>query len=372
MSNTRLKRTPLYEQHVAAGGRMVPFAGFEMPVQYTSIRSEHQAVRERVGIFDVSHMGEIELLGDHAVAVADTIFTNGIARLANGQACYTCMCRPDGGIIDDLVVYKITNNHVLICANAANHQKDLAHIKSIAANRCEVRDTSDEWVQIAVQGPCAASVIDGLIADFSTTAIKRFRFTHAQVCGTKGIVSRTGYTGEDGFELYMPTSSGTVLWDALLKTGADVGIQPAGLGARDSLRLEVAFPLYGNDIDETTTPYEAGLGWVVQLNKPEPFVGQQVLELEKQRTPQRRLVGIEVTGRGIARADYQVFSSDGRTAIGRVTSGTHSPSLGKAIALAYVQAPYTTPGTDLAISIRDQLVPAVVVPCPFLKKPASS
>lgn len=363
---SELKRTPLYDEHVAAGGRMVPFAGFEMPVQYAGVVAEHEAVRTAVGLFDVSHMGEVELTGPRAVEVADRIVTNHVGKLDDGQACYTCMCKPDGGIVDDLVVYRISSEHVLICVNAANREKDFAYMREVAAGDCKVEDTSERWVQIAVQGPRAAELVQRL-TKLDLSAIGTYRFSMGEAAGTSGIVARTGYTGEDGFELYVPSESGAAVWRALLERGRDLGAQPAGLGARDSLRLEMCFPLYGNDIDETTHPYEAGLGWVVKLKKPGDFAGRDTLERLKAEGPKRKLVALDLVGRGIARQGYPVLDPAGRR-IGEVTSGTRGPTVGRAIALGYVDIAHAQVGTRLAVEIRGKPVEAEVGTRPFLKR----
>lgn len=365
-----LKHTPLHAQHLEAKGRMVPFAGFEMPVQYKGVAEEHRAVREQVGLFDVSHMGEVELRGPNALETADKLFTNNIGRLTNGQACYTCMCLASGGIVDDLVVYRIADDHLLICVNASNRAKDFAHMVSVADGNCEVIDSSDSWAQLAVQGPNATAVVNALHPSLKDKleGLKPFRFFQTDIWGPNSIVSRTGYTGENGYELYVPADRAAELWNALLAAGEPHGLQPAGLGARDSLRLEMGYPLYGNDIDEATNPYEADLGWVVKLKKPTQFVGREFLEREQTYGPAQRMVGLEITGRGIARPGYKVCHPNGSTVIGRVTSGTKSPTLGKAIAMAYVQTPYTAEGTELAVEIRGQPVAAIVTSRPFLKR----
>ena len=362
-----LARTPLHARHVALGARMVPFAGFEMPVQYAGVVEEHRAVREAVGVFDVSHMGEVELKGPRAVEVADRIVTNHVGRLADGQACYTCMCRPNGGIVDDLVVYRVSAEHVLICVNAANRAGDFAYMSELAGEDCAIEDTGDRWAQIAVQGPKAAELVQRL-TPLALDGIRTYHFALGEVAGASGIVARTGYTGEDGFELYVPAEQAGSVWDAVLSGGDDLGVAPAGLGARDSLRLEMGYPLYGNDIDETTNPYEAGLGWVVKLKKSGDFAGRAALEAVKAAGPERKLVALDVTGRGIARPGYPVLDPQG-TPVGKVTSGTQGPTVGRPIALAYVPAALAAEGTELAVEIRGRPVPARVGRKPFLRRP---
>jgi aminomethyltransferase len=361
-----LKKTPLHDRHLAAGARMVAFAGFEMPVQYRGVVAEHEAVRGAVGLFDVSHMGEVELRGPRAVEVADRILTNHIGKLEDGQACYTCMCRPDGGIVDDLVVYRVSSAHVFICVNAANREKDFAYMEEVAGGDCALEDTGDAWAQIAVQGPKAPQLVDELTSA-ELSAVRSYRFIRGEVAGAEGLIARTGYTGEDGFELYVPAARAGAVWDALMTEGEPLGVEPAGLGARDSLRLEMCLPLYGNDIDETTNPYEAGLGWVVKLKKPGDFAGRAALEAAKAAGPERKLVPLRILGRGIARQGYSVLDASGH-AVGAVTSGTRGPSVNEAIALAYVPTSLASEGTQLAVEVRGRPVEAVVARRPFLKR----
>lgn len=365
MTDADLKKTPLYDLHVAAGARMVPFAGYSMPVQYSGASDEHLNVRRAVGLFDVSHMGEVVFEGPRALEVADRIVTNDLAKLEPGQAVYTVMCRPDGGIIDDLVVYKFSDEKILICVNAANRTEDYAWMREQAGNDCQVTDRSDDYVQIAVQGPQAAPLLQRLTAT-DLSAIKTYRFAEGAVSGREMIIARTGYTGEDGFELYCSADDGASVWAALIDKGADLSVKPAGLASRDTLRLEYCLALYGNDIDQTTNPYEAGLGWVVKLKKSSDFVGKAALAQIKADGPQRKLVPFEITGRGIARQGYPVVV-DGHPA-GVVTSGTKTPSVGKAIGLAYLPVDKTAPGTPFQVDIRGKPVDAVVSSRPFLKK----
>jgi aminomethyltransferase len=362
---TDSRRTPLYDDHLRAGARMVPFAGFDMPVQYAGVVEEHRTVRRAVGLFDVSHMGEVVFTGPKAQTVVDRIVTNHVSRLVDGQACYTVMCRPDGGIIDDLVVYKFSPQRILICVNAANRAKDFEWMQHQANGECDVVDEGDAWAQIAVQGPRAAELV-GRLAQPDPTGLATYHFQEGDVAGVRGVVARTGYTGEDGFELYVPSDGASTVWNALLERGRDLEVAPAGLGARDSLRLEMAYPLYGNDITEDTNPYEAGLGWVVKLKKPVPCIGHASLAEFKAQGPTRRLAPIVLRDRGIARAGYDVL--DGASVVGSVTSGTMAPSVGKAIALAYVPAALATEGTELFVSIRGKSVPASVVKRPFLQR----
>lgn len=363
---SELKKTPLHDRHLALGARMVPFAGFDMPVQYSGVVNEHLAVRTAVGLFDVSHMGEVELTGPRAVEVADRIVTNDIVKLEVGQACYTCMCRGDGGIVDDLIVYKMAEDHVFICVNAANRDKDFAYMQEVAAGDCELKDTGDAWAQIAVQGPKGVELVQKIAVE-DLSGIKPFRFITGTVAGAPGIIARTGYTGEDGFELYVPAADAGTVWDALMTEGAELGVQPAGLGARDSLRLEMCMHLYGNDMDERIDPFEAGLGWTVKLKTGRPFAGKEALEKKKAEGPAKRLLPLDIVGRGIARQGYPVLNAEGEP-VGEVTSGTRGPSVEKAIALAYVPTALAEVGTELAVEVRGKPIPAVVTTRPFLKK----
>jgi len=360
-----LKRTALYENHVQAGAKIVPFAGYEMPVQYSGVIDEHTTVRTKVGLFDVSHMGEVEFKGEKALAVANRIITNDLNRIEDGQACYTAMCRPDGGIIDDLVTYRISAEHILICVNASNREKDFNWMKEQAKGECEVIDRSDDYVQIAVQGPNAVELV-GRLTETDVTTIGTYRFAMGQIDGKDAIISRTGYTGEDGFELYVGSEDGSAIWDALMAKGEDLGVKPAGLGARDSLRLEMCFALYGNDIDETTHPFESRLGWVVKLDKDE-FIGKEALTKIKADGNTRRMVGFEMIDRGIARHDYPVVNEAGEE-VGKVTSGTKGPSVNKAVGIAFVPVSHAKAGSEILISIRGKSAKALVVKTPFYKK----
>ena len=359
-----LKRTALFDEHKKAGAKIVPFAGYEMPVQYTGVIDEHTTVRTAVGLFDVSHMGEVELTGPRALEVANRIITNDLRRLSDNQACYTAMVKEDAGIIDDLVVYRFSPERILICVNASNRAKDFAWMYEQAAGDCDVTDQSDSYVQIAVQGPKAPELVQRL-ADRDVSGVATYHFTTGKVAGIDAIISRTGYTGEDGFELYVPSEGGPTVWQALLETGADLGVKPAGLGARDSLRLEMRYALYGNDIDETTNPYESGLGWVVKLDKDD-FVGKAALEKIKADGVTRRLVGFEMIDRGIARHGYPVVA--GGEKVGEVTSGTKGPSVNKAIGIAYVPKAMSKVGTEIEIEIRGKPTKAQIVKTPFYKR----
>jgi aminomethyltransferase len=361
---TKLKRTALYDAHVKAGARIVPFAGYEMPVQYTGVIDEHQTVRSTVGLFDVSHMGEIEFKGPKALDVVNRIITNDLEAVADGQACYSVMVKPDGGIIDDLIVYRFSREHLFVVVNASNIQKDFEWMVAQTNNECEVVDRSEDYALIAVQGPKAVELVSRL-ADTDVASLQRFRFITASVSGRHTMIARTGYTGEDGFELYLLGKDALHVWYELLDKGRDLGVKPIGLGARDSLRLEMKYALYGNDIDESTNPFEAGLGWTVKLKK-QNFVGKSALEQIKSKGPERVLVGFELTDRGIARAGYPVVK--GGTKIGEVKSGTMGPTVEKAIGTAYVPAQFSNPGTEIEIEIRGKPTKATVVKTPFYNK----
>jgi aminomethyltransferase len=365
MSTDNLRKTPLYEGHIALGAKMVPFAGYSMPVQYTGVIDEHNTVRTKVGLFDVSHMGEVEILGPRAVEVTNRIITNDLERIAVGQALYTAMCKPDGGIVDDLVVYKMSPEHIFICVNAANRDKDYMYIRDAAGSDATAIDRSDDYAQIAVQGPNAVELVQRL-SDVPLQGIKTYHFTLGKTAGVDAIISRTGYTGEDGFELYLPRREALDVWNALIEKGADLGVKGAGLGARDSLRLEMKYALYGNDIDETTNPLEAGLGWVVKLDKTADFLGKDALLKIKAAGLKRKLVGFEMIDRGIARQGHPVVAD--KVEVGKVTSGTMGPTVNKAIGMAYVPETSSAVGTEIEIDIRGKLAKARVVKTPFLVK----
>jgi aminomethyltransferase len=356
-------RTPLYDAHVRAGARLVEFAGWEMPVQYAGILDEHAAVRERAGLFDVSHMGEIVFRGPKALEALQRAFTNDLAKCADGQAQYGCLCKDDGGIVDDVVVYRRAADDLLVCVNASNRTKDFEWLRGRAFG-AEVTNESDDWAQIALQGPLAVQILQRLTGVRLST-VGTYRFTQGEVAGVPCIVARTGYTGEDGFELFCPPSEATRLWDALLDAGGPDGVRPCGLGARDSLRLEMAYRLYGSDMDEQTTPLEAGLAWVVKLDKGE-FSGREALRRQKEAGLSRKLVGFTLTEPGIARHGYPVLQ-DGK-AVGTVTSGTKSPSLGIPIGLAYVPTALAAEGSAFHVEIRGRPAAARVVKTPFHSK----
>ena len=359
-----LKRTPLYDRHCALGARMVEFGGWEMPVQYSGILEEHRAVRERAGLFDVSHMGEIEITGDEALPFLRRMLTNEPANLAIGQAQYTLMCLPTGGVVDDLIAYRLDEERYLLIVNAANIEKDYAWLSDHATGRVQVTNLSDEKGLLALQGPRAVDILAPL-TDVDLSALRYYHATEGQVAGMPALISRTGYTGEDGFEIMVDASQVVALWDALLEAGRDHGLLPAGLGARDTLRLEAAMPLYGHELTEEINPLEAGLERFVKLEK-EDFIGRDALLAVREQGLQRKLIGFEVTGKGIARQGYEILH-DGQ-AVGVVTSGTYAPFLEKAIGMGFVPVELSTPGTEIEIQIRQRSVPARVVKRPFYKR----
>jgi len=365
--DTPLKRTPLFEAHVAAGARMVPFGGWEMPVQYTGIVEEHRTVRSAAGLFDVSHMGEFEVSGPQALAALQSLTTNDVAALEIGQVQYSLLCLPDGGIVDDLTLYRLAGERFMLTVNAANIDKDWEWVteQSRSFRGAAWRNISGDTALIAVQGSKAEALV-GRLTDVEVatdvTAIGYYRFASGRVAGAETLISRTGYTGEDGFELYLSARDAARAWRALLEKGAGDGVKPIGLGARDTLRLEMRYALYGNDIDETTNPVEAGLGWVVKAAKGQ-FIGRDAIEKVRVAGPRRKLVGIEMADRAAARHGYPVVK-DGTT-LGVVTSGSYGPSVDKSIALAYVETAHAAIGADVAVEIRGQARPARVVKTPF-------
>jgi len=360
-----MKRTPINEEHRKAGARMVEFAGFDMPVLYTSVIDEHKHCREHVGLFDVSHMGEVFFRGPDALKAVNRLLANDIAALEDGRAAYSPMCLPTGGIVDDVIAYRIAADHVLVCVNASNVDKDYRWMHENSAGLdCTVTNESERWAQIAVQGPKAPELLARLFGDeFRTMA--PFRLRQKTFEGRQMIVATTGYTGERGGEIYCPTDDGAWLWRTLLERGADLNPRPIGLGARDTLRLEYKYCLYGNDIDETTNPIEAGLAWTVKLTHD--FIGRPAIEAMKAAGPARKLVGFRLDDKGIARHGYDIVSAGGEK-IGHVTSGTMSPSLEQPIGLAYVASAHAAIGSTWFVDVRGKQRKAVVVATPFIQK----
>ena len=359
-----LQATPLNAVHRALGARMVDFGGWEMPVQYTGIIDEHHAVRNAVGLFDVSHMGEIEISGPQAFDLANYIATSAVSRIAAGQAQYAGLLYPHGGFVDDILIYKVTDVHYFLCVNASNQKKDYEHIRSHNRFECAVDYASDRYAQLAVQGPKAAATVQKLTA-VDLAAIRYYRFADGEIAGVPTRIARTGYTGEDCFELFIAPQQAERLWNLVLQAGAEFGIKPCGLGARNTLRLEAAMALYGHEISASITPLEAGLARNVDMTKD--FLGKAAIERQAQQGVRRKLAGFEMRGRGIGRDGYEVHI-DGKPA-GWVTSGSPSPTLNKNIGLCYLPAEHAETGRTVQVTVRGQPVEAVTVPTPFYKRP---
>jgi glycine cleavage system T protein (aminomethyltransferase) len=362
-----LKKTPLNARHRASGAKMVPFGGWDMPVEYSGIVQEHLAVRTAAGLFDVSHMGEIEIAGRDALAAVQRISSNDASKLAVGQAQYAGLMTPQGTFVDDLLVYRLAPAHFLLVVNASHIAKDYEWIAEQIkpAGDAVAVDSSSRYALFAVQGPKALEVLQPLTG-VELAGLKYYWFAHGEIANVRGTISRTGYTGEDGFEVFVPPQSADRVWQAILETGKAAGIVPCGLGARDTLRLEAAMRLHGNDIDETTTAVEAGLEWIVGWKKDD-FVGAAALRDQKAAGPRRKLVGFEMLERGIARQGYDAYVGD--TKAGVVTSGTQTPYLKKAIGMAYLPTEHTAVDSEFDVDIRGKRTRARVVPMPFYKRP---
>jgi aminomethyltransferase len=365
-----LRRTALYEELKNRGGKMVPFAGYEMPVQFAGIKAEHQAVRTRAGLFDVGHMGEIWLEGPDALEYAHWLVTNDIKGLEDGQVAYTPMCLASGGIVDDLLVYRFGSAKILLVVNAANHDKDLGHVQDNVRGDVEVIDRSYDTGQLALQGPLAAEILASITAG-RYRDLGFFRFVEGEIAGQPCLISRTGYTAEDGYEIYADNDRMVPLLKALMEAGEPQGLQPVGLGARDTLRLEGKLALYGNDIDETTTPLEALLGWTVKLEAGD-FLGRDALVKQKGEGIPRKLVGFEMVDRGIARHGYPVVPAGAgpdAEPISHVASGSPSPTLGTNIGLVYLPKKGYKRGAEIGVVVRDKVLVAKVVKTPFYQRP---
>jgi aminomethyltransferase len=360
-----LKRTALNAVHKAAGARLVEFGGWEMPVEYTGIRQEHLAVRTRAGLFDISHMGEIEVRGREALALLQWVTSNDVSRLKDFQAQYSALMCPQGSAVDDCIVHRFGEDHYFLCINAANTDKDFDWIVRNNSFDAEVRNVSAEYTQLALQGPRAAEIL-ARVTPADLPALRYFWFRRAKCCGVEGLLARTGYTGEDGFEFYFPPAESERVWSQLLEAGKPEGLIPAGLGARNTLRLEAAYPLYGHELDKETTLLEANLGWICKLEKGE-FLGREALVKQRQQGTRKTLVGFEMTDRGIARDGYSVLI-DGQ-AVGRVTSGSYAPYLKKNIGLAYVPPEHAAVGREIQIDIRGKALSARQVSLPFYRRP---
>ena len=359
-----MKNTALTDIHTKLGAKMVPFAGYNMPVQYTGINAEHETVRKGVGVFDVSHMGEFILKGDHALDLIQRVTSNDASKLYDGKVQYSCLPNEDGGIVDDLLVYRIDEKTYMLVVNASNIEKDWNWISKYNTMGVDMKNISDRTSLLAIQGPKAAEALQSL-TDIDLVSMEYYTFKKGNFAGIENVlVSATGYTGAGGFEIYFENQYAEHIWDAIFKAGEPLGIKPIGLGARDTLRLEMGFCLYGNDIDDATSPLEAGLGWVTKFNKE--FTNSAALQQQKQAGISRKLVGFEMIDRGIPRHDYLIVDASGNN-IGKVTSGTQSPSLQKAIGMGYVDTEFAKEGAEIYISIRDNKVKAKVVKPPFYK-----
>lgn len=360
-----MKDTALSAIHAALGAKMVPFAGYNMPVSYQGINIEHQTVREKVGVFDVSHMGEFFVTGPNALSLIQRVCSNDASKLEDGEAQYSCFPNQDGGVVDDLIVYRIAAEKWLLVVNASNIDKDWAWINAHNTMEASLENSSDHYSLLAIQGPKAIQAMQSLTQE-NLSAIKFYTFKINTFAGVENvIISATGYTGSGGFEIYCKNTQVAKIWTKVLEAGADWGIQPIGLAARDTLRLEMGYCLYGNDIDDTTSPLEAGLGWITKFNKD--FINSESLKKQKEIGVSKTLVGFELSQRGIPRQGYAIVDAQGNS-IGRVTSGTMSPSMGKGIGLGYVPMALKEVGSQIHIQIRNKIVPAIVVKLPFYKK----
>lgn len=361
----KLKKTPLYEKHVSLVARMIEFGGWMMPLQYVGILQEHEAVRQRAGLFDVSHMGEIMIRGRGATEFLQQLITNDISGMREYRVLYSPMCYPDGGTVDDLLVYKFDSERYLLVVNAANIQKDLQWIESQRPHDVEVEDMSEQYAQLALQGPKSQEILQRIV-DIPLDSVKFFRFADGvSIAGVSALLSRTGYTGEDGFEIYLPANRALKVWDAIMEVGAQYQIMPAGLGARDTLRLEAALPLYGHELSPDISPLEAGLDRFVKLDKAD-FIGREALVKQKEDGISRKLVGLEMIDKGIPRQGYEV-QVEGRR-VGYITSGSFSPTLKKNIALALVDVSYAAEGFHVDVLVRSKALKAEVVKIPFYAK----
>jgi glycine cleavage system T protein (aminomethyltransferase) len=362
-----MKNTPFTQKHIALGAKMAAFAGYNMPISYTGINDEHAAVRNNAGVFDVSHMGEFILKGEHALNLIQRVTTNDASKLTNGKAQYSCLTNNEGGIVDDLIVYCIEENKVyMLVVNASNIEKDWNWIAAHNVNNAEMHNISDKTCLLAIQGPNATKILQPL-TDIDILNLKYYTFVKGKFAGVDNVlISATGYTGAGGIEIYFENKDDNAdkIWDAIFDAGKDAGIKPIGLGARDTLRLEMGYCLYGNDIDDTTSPLEAGLGWITKLNKNSSFTAKEILEKQKAEGIKRRLVGFEMIDRGIPRHDYLIKDAGGNI-IGKVTSGTQSPSLNKAIGMGYINVAHAKLDNEIFIGIRNNLIKAKIVKMPF-------
>lgn len=361
-----LKRTVLFDSYAEYGGKTIDFGGWELPVQFSSIKAEHEAVRTKAGLFDVSHMGEVLVTGEGALSYLQKMVTNDVSKLKDGQAQYTAMCYDNGGTVDDLLIYKRGDSNYLLVVNASNIEKDLEWMNSHATDDVKIEDASSSYALIALQGPIAQVVLQTLTNE-PLADIKFFRFKeNVEIAGQQVLVSRTGYTGEDGFEIYGSPEAIVALWSVILEAGKNEGVVPAGLGARDTLRFEAGLPLYGQELSKDISPLEAGLGFVVKVNKEEDFLGKEALTAQKENGIPRKLIGVEIIDKGIPRTGYKVFL--GEEQIGEVTTGTQSPTLKKNIGFALLNREHTAEGTEVEIEIRNKRLRAVIIATPFYKR----
>ena len=360
-----LRKTALNDTHRRMGGHMVPFAGWDMPLEYCGIVAEHMAARTGVGLFDVSHKGEIEVEGEDALALLQKVTCNDVSRLHENQAQYSGLMNSQGGMVDDLLIHKMGAEHYFLCVNAGRREVDFDWIRSQNDTSANVRNTSDDYTQLAVQGPRSIAVLQSL-TPLDLAALRYYWFARGEVCGVECIVARTGYTGEDGFEVYLPVSESETIWGGILESGKKEGIIPCGLGARNTLRLEAGMLLYGHDMNEETTPLEANLGWICKLDKG-PFLGREVLARQAESGVPRRLAGFQMMDRGIARDDAPVYADDRQ--VGKVTSGSYAPFLKRSIGLAYLPPKLANPGQRVSIQIRSAMCAAEVAPTPFYRRP---
>ncbi|MCS0786751.1 glycine cleavage system aminomethyltransferase GcvT [Cytobacillus pseudoceanisediminis] len=363
---SQLKRTPLFEVYKDYGAKTIDFGGWDLPVQFSSIKEEHEAVRTKAGLFDVSHMGEIEVKGTDSLKYLQKMMTNDISKLKNSGAQYTAMCYENGGTVDDLLVYKIEDDHYLLVVNASNIEKDFNWLQDHAEGNVVLKNLSEDMAQLALQGPLAEKVLQKLTG-MNLSDIGFFKFQQdVDLNGKKALVSRTGYTGEDGFEVYCDSKDAVVLWNEILEAGKEEGVLPCGLGARDTLRFEANLALYGQELSPEITPLEAGIGFAVKVNKEADFIGKEVLKNQKENGIPRKLAGIEMIDRGIPRHGYPVYK--GEEVIGEVTTGTQSPTLKKNIGLVLIKKEHAEPGTELEVEIRGKRLKAKIAATPFYKR----
>lgn len=365
---TNLKRTPLFEVYREYGGKTIDFGGWELPVQFSGIKDEHEAVRTKAGLFDVSHMGEVDVKGPGSLSFLQKMLTNDISKLQQGGAQYTAMCYENGGTVDDLIVYKRAEDDYLLVVNAANTEKDFNWLQANLTEDAQITNVSSDYTQLALQGPAAEKILQKLSGSTDLSEIGFFRFKdNVMINGISTLVSRTGYTGEDGFEIYSDSKNGPALWKAIMDAGKEEGVQPIGLGARDTLRFEAKLPLYGQELSADITPIEAGIGFAVKVDKEVDFFGKAVLAEQKEKGAPRKLVGIEMIDRGIPRHGYKVYSGD--KVIGEVTTGTQSPTLKKNVGLVLIDKEFSVLDAEVEVEIRSKRLKAVIIQTPFYKKP---